>query len=94
VRGCGGPESFVAAKDRALSALHDDQRAWIDERGWAAVLDSTGLSDAAFLDELEQPGTAPVVRAESLTAALRRVAGREQGRHLNDDVPERPSYPE
>ena len=87
VRRWGGREAFVAAKDHALAALHDEQRAWIVEHGPVAVLESTGLSDAPFLDELQQAGTVLVVRADvSLAAALRRIDGREHGRHLSDEL--------
>jgi shikimate kinase len=83
----GSREAFVAAKAEALPLLQREIRSWIDEGGGVAVIESTGLSDSAFLDELDADGGCFVVRLDvSEEAALRRVRSREQGRHLTDDL--------
>lgn len=83
----GSRESFVAAKAEALPLLHREIRSWIDEDGPAAVVESTGLSDAAFLDDLDATGSCFVARLDvSEAEALRRVVSREPGRHLSDDI--------
>ena len=60
----GSRESFVAAKAEALPLLHREIRSWIDEDGPAAVVESTGLSDAAFLDDLDATGSCFVARLD------------------------------
>jgi hypothetical protein len=83
----GSRESFLAAKAEALPLLHREIRSWIDEDGPVAVIESTGLSDAAFLDDLDAAGDCFVARLDvSEREALRRVASREPGRHLSDDT--------
>ena len=82
----GTRAAFVAHKTEALPQLHADIRAWIDEPGPTAVIESTGLSDAGFLDALEQGGECFVVRLDvSGAESGRRLAHRERGRHLTDD---------
>jgi shikimate kinase len=81
----GSRGAFVAAKEDALPALHAEIRAWIDEPGPVAVIESTGLSDASFLDRLDAEGSAFTVRlvvAEDVAVA--RTAARPAGRHLAD----------
>jgi hypothetical protein len=83
----GSREAFVAQKAVALPRLHADIRAWIDEDGPPAVIESTGLSDAAFLDALVDAGGCFVVRLDVSDAeAARRIRERERGRHLTDDL--------
>lgn len=84
----GDRQQFLANKEAALAGLHAELRAFIESADSAAVLESTGLSDRDFLDELqrEQPGTLFVRLDVSETEALRRAAGRLQGRHLADDL--------
>lgn len=83
----GDRERFLANKEAALAALHGELREFIESADSAAVLESTGLSDREFLDELqrEQPGTFVVRLDVSEDEALRRAAERPQGRHLADD---------
>jgi hypothetical protein len=83
----GSREAFVAAKAEALPLLHREIRSWIDEDGPIAVIETTGLSDAAFLDDLDATGDSFIVRLDvSEAEALRRVESRDPGRHLSDDV--------
>jgi hypothetical protein len=83
----GSRDGFVANKAVALPRLHADIRAWIDLPGPTAVIESTGLSDAAFLDTLVHEGGCFVVRVDvSDVEAARRLAARELGRHLTDDL--------
>jgi shikimate kinase len=83
----GTRDRFVAAKAEALPALHAEIRAWVESAGPPAVIESTGLSDRALLDGFEAAGGSHVVRLEvPEDVALDRVAVREQGRHLTDDV--------
>jgi shikimate kinase len=83
----GSRDAFVANKADALPQLHADIDQWIDEAGPTAVIESTGLSDAAFLDALARAGDCFVVRIDvSDTETARRLADRERGRHLTDDL--------
>ena len=59
---------------------------WIASEPTPAAMETTGLSDASLLDELEAGGEAFVVRLEvTEDEALRRVADRARGRNLSDD---------
>lgn len=81
----GSRDAFVAAKAEALPILHQEIRSWIEEGGGTAVIESTGLSDSSFLDELD--GISFVVRLDvSEPVALARVERRQRGRHLSDDL--------
>ena len=83
----GAREAFLAVKAEALPQLHDEIRRWIAADGTPAVVESTGLSDADFLDGLERDHRCLVVRLDvSEAEAVRRVAARDQDRHLADDV--------
>ena len=83
----GTRDAFVAQKAVALPRLHADIRAWIDQPGAIAAIESTGLSDAAFLDTLGREVGCYVVRFDvSAPEAERRLAARERGRHLTDDL--------
>lgn len=82
----GSREAFVAVKDVALPELQAEIRSWIDTEGPVAAIETTGLSDATFLDSLERDQVSFVVRLDvSEEEALRRVAARPRGRHLTDD---------
>ena len=82
----GSRDAFVANKAEALPRLHADIERWIDEAGPTAVIESTGLSDAVFLDTLVRAGDCVVVRVDVSDAeTARRLAIRERGRHLTDD---------
>lgn len=83
----GSRESFIAAKADALPALHQEVRDWIADDGAPALFETTGLSDAPLLRELQRSGRAYVVRLDvTEREALRRVAVRESGRHLTDEL--------
>ena len=83
----GSRERFIAAKDEALPALHQQIRDWVAGDGAPAVFETTGLSDAPLLVELRRSGGAYVVRLDvTEREALRRVAAREGGRHLTDEL--------
>jgi shikimate kinase len=83
----GGRDAFVAAKDVALPALHEKIRSWIDAEETPAVIETTALSDAPFLDALSRERACVFVRLDvSEEEALRRVAARQAGRHLSDDT--------
>ena len=82
----GSGEAFVAVKAEALPELHGAIRAWIGEPGAPAAIESTGLSDAPFLDALAAEHRCLVVRLDvSYEDALARVTSRPRGRHLGDD---------
>ena len=82
----GSRDAFVENKETALPALHEDVRRWLSSDATTAVLETTGLSDAALLDELDAAGEAFFVRLDVPEAeAIRRVSARERGRHLTDD---------
>jgi hypothetical protein len=83
----GSRDSFVAQKADALPALHRAIRTWIAETGPPAALESTGLSDAAFLDAPGGEHRCLVVRLDvSEDEALARVATRARDRHLSDAI--------
>jgi hypothetical protein len=82
----GTRAEFVAHKTTALPDLQRDIRTWIEDDGARAVIESTGLSDGPFLDELAHDMTCFVVRFDvSEEEAERRLAFRAPGRHLTDD---------
>jgi shikimate kinase len=83
----GSRESFVANKTEALEGLHDEMLAFIDSADAAVAIETTGLSDAEFLDDLSLGHRMFVVRLDvSQAEATRRVALRASGRHLTDDI--------
>ena len=82
----GSRDAFVARKAELLGVLHAEILGWVAEGGAAAVVESTGLSDAPLLDTLARDHDCLVVRLDvSRDAAAARVAARERGRHLSDD---------
>jgi hypothetical protein len=83
----GPRDAFLAQKAEALPALHQAIRTWIAEPGPPAAIESTGLSDAAFLDALGREHRCLVVRLDvTHDQALARAAGRARGRHLSDAI--------
>lgn len=83
----GSRDSFVANKATALPELQRDIRAWIEDDGPRAVIESTGLSDGPFLDALARDLPSFVVRFDvSEEQAERRLGSRTAGRHLTDDL--------
>ena len=83
----GSHDNFVANKVEGLRLLHDEIRAFIEQPGPPAAIETTGLSDAPFLDRLGTDHTAFVVRFDvSEETCARRVVDRDRGRHLTDDV--------
>jgi GNAT superfamily N-acetyltransferase/shikimate kinase len=83
----GSRGAFVARKAEALPLLHAEMRAWIAAAGPPSVVETTGLSDAAFLDALAAEHACLVVRLDvTEEEALRRVAARPRGRHLSDGI--------
>ena len=82
----GSRDAFVAKKGDGLRLLHAEIEALIDAPGAPVVLETTGLSDAAFLDRLAAERRVLFVRCDvSRTAAGRRIAARPTGKHLSDD---------
>jgi shikimate kinase len=82
----GSREQFIEVKHLALPELHSDVLAWIASSEEIAVLETTGLSDAALVQAIIAAGDAFVVRLEvSEEAAMARIAQRQRGRHLTDD---------
>ena len=82
----GSRENFIANKERALREHQGDLAAFITEPGGTAVLETTGISDAPFLDILMRTADVFVVRLDvPLDAALGRVRGRTAGQHFSDD---------
>lgn len=83
----GTRDEFLADKEEALAWLHAEIEAWIETAGTAAVVESTGLSDASFLDRLAADRRAFTVRLDvSADTARQRIASRRVGEHLTDDV--------
>jgi shikimate kinase len=83
----GSRERFLSIKADALPLLHREQLDFIDAPGAPAVFETTGLSDADFLDRLVESRRVLVVRLDvSEAQAMRRITERERGRHLTDDV--------
>ena len=82
----GSREAFIANKEHALPEHQAGLAAFIRETGDPAVLETTGLSDSAFLDALGTDTAHFVVRLEvPLGEALRRVSARAPGRQLSDE---------
>jgi hypothetical protein len=82
----GGREAFVANKDEALPAFHAELRAWLDAGPPAATIESTGLSDASLLDELDASERIFLARFDlEASEAARRCAERPAGEHLTDE---------
>ena len=80
-------DNFVKNKSAALPDLQREIGTWLAVDGADPIFETTGLSDASFLDELARERRCLVVRLDvSEDEALRRVAARPQGRHLSDDV--------
>jgi shikimate kinase len=85
----GARDEFLRRKSTALPELHAEIRSWITSEPSTAVIETTGISDAPLLDELDARGEAFVVRLDvTEEEALRRVVDRERGHHLSDE-PER-----
>jgi shikimate kinase len=83
----GAREAFLAVKAEALPQLHGEIRGWIAAGATPAVVESTGLSDADFLDGLERDHRCVVVRLDvGEDEAMARVAARDRDRHVTDDV--------
>jgi len=83
----GDRDQLLRSKEAALPELHAEIVRWIASESTPAAMETTGLSDAPLLDELEAGGEAFVVRLEvTEEEALRRVLGRARGRHLSDDL--------
>ena len=83
----GTRDRFLENKDEALALLHAEIRTWVSAPGAVAVFESTGLSDAAFLDALAVEQRVVTVRLDvSAESARRRIATRAVGAHLTDDV--------
>jgi hypothetical protein len=83
----GSRDAFVAQKADALPAFHQAIRTWVAEPGPPATIESTGLSDAAFLDALGREHRCLVVRLDvTEDDALARVATRARDRHLSDAI--------
>lgn len=83
----GSRDKFAANKPEALDLLHDEMLAFIENSEIAVAIETTGLSDAAFLDELSVAHRLFVVRLDvSQAEATRRIREREHDRHLSDDA--------
>jgi shikimate kinase len=81
----GSTATFVEHKAEALTAHHEELRAFIEAPGAPAVVESTGISDAAFLDGLARYAPLFVRLDVSEGEALRRIGLRAAGRHFSDD---------
>ncbi len=87
LRRWGSRANFVANKTVGLRLLQDEIRAFIELPGRPAAIETTGLSDAEFLDALAVDYAAFCVRLDvSESECVRRVGRRARGRHLTDDV--------
>ena len=78
----GSRDAFLAQKADALPALQAEILRWIQEGDGAAVFETTGLSDGAFLDAMEDVTRAYVVRLDvAEDEAMRRVCERPHDEH-------------
>ena len=85
VREWGDRENFLANKVEALGRLHDKVRAMAAEDGAPVVYETTGLSDASFVDGVTRDFASFVVRLDvGEDEALRRLRARPAGEHLTD----------
>ena len=82
----GGRETFLDRKAEALEWLARERTAWARAGEGPAVLESTGLSDAPFLDGLAAEGTFVVLLDVSPDRAEARIDGRARGGHLTDGL--------
>ncbi len=83
----GEREAFLPMKEAALADLHGELRAFVSAEASAAVIESTGLSDAPFLEELTATHLPFIVRLDvSRAEAARRMNERARGEHLTDEV--------
>lgn len=84
----GSLEAFAANKDAALAEHHSGVLHLADAGPAPLVYESTGLSEADFLDRLqaERPGTLVVRLDISEEEMLRRVQARPPGQHLSDEA--------
>ena len=83
----GGREGFIAHKQAALAEHHGELLTFVDADHAPAILESTGISDAEFIDKLQEREDTFVVRLDvSEAGALRRIAARSSGRHLSDEL--------
>ena len=60
----GSREDFVANKAEVLEVLHDQMRAFVESPGAAVAIETTGLSESAFLDDLSLEHRLFVVRLD------------------------------
>ncbi len=83
----GGRDGFIANKDVALEEHRRELLEFIDAAMTPAVLESTGLSDRLFLDELRgaRPDAFFVRLDVAEESAVERIGARVQGRHFADD---------
>ena len=83
----GSRDAFVANKKELLPLLHQEILDWIAADSSAAVIETTGLSDAPLLAQLEETRATLVVRLDvGEDEALRRIDQRTPGRHLSDEI--------
>lgn len=80
-------ENFLDNKAQALAEHQAEVAAFIRGSGPPAVFETTGISDAPFLDALASEVSLFVVRLDvTLEEALRRIAARLGGQHLTDEL--------
>ena len=82
----GSRDRFVERKTDALAWLDASRLAFIEEGPGCAVIESTGLSDGAFLDGLSRHCVFVARLDVTEDAALERIGRRPAGRHLSDDL--------
>ena len=82
----GTRENLVAHETEALAELHQRVRDLAAAPGLPAVYETTGLSDADFLDQVVSELPTIVVQLDvGLNEARRRASQRPRGEHLADD---------
>jgi shikimate kinase len=83
----GSQTGFLAHKDAALEQRYDETLSLMRDGGTPVIFETTGLSDAPFLDRLPAFPRVLVVRLDvSEAEAVRRVRERTPGEHLTDDL--------
>jgi shikimate kinase len=82
----GSRERFLEHKEVALEQHHEELTAWIASDPAPCAIETTGLSDREWLQQLRRTSVTVIVRLDVDEAtATHRMRSRHQGRHLSDD---------
>ena len=82
----GSRDGFLEHKGAALEEHHRELAAWITSDPAPCAIETTGLSDREWLEQLRRTNVTVIVRLDVDEAtATHRMRSRQQGRHLSDD---------